>query len=327
MPKLVVRHESWPIAGTFTISRGSKTSCETVVVELHEDGFKGWGECVPYARYGETVETVIQEIEGLRDAIENGLTREELQIRMKAGAARNAIDCAFWDFEAKKSGKAVWELAGLAKAPVALTTAYTISLGTPDVMGKQALENASRPLMKLKLTGDGDLERVAAVRENAPNTRLIVDANEGWSVEHVAPFSEKLQAYGVEMIEQPLPSAEDDLLKTVEHPIALCADESAHACADFHKLVGKYEMVNIKLDKTGGLTEALKLQKMARDADMQVMIGCMLAGSLAMAPAHIVGQDAEVVDLDGPLLIAKDRDVAFEFEGSSMLPAPRDLWG
>ncbi|WP_420546949.1 N-acetyl-D-Glu racemase DgcA [Curvivirga sp.] len=326
MPKLTIRHESWPIAGTFTISRGSKTSCETVVVELEEDGVKGWGECVPYARYGESVETVIAELESLRDAVENGLTREELQERMKACAARNALDCAFWDFEAKKSGTPVWQLAGLQKEPVALTTAYTISLGEPAVMGKQAADNAERPLMKLKLTGDGDLERVAAVRENAPNTRLIVDANEGWSVDHVAPFSEKLQAYGVEMIEQPLPSADDEALKTVEHPITLCADESAHACADFHKLVGKYEMINIKLDKTGGLTEALKLQKMAREADMQVMIGCMLAGSLAMAPAHLIGQDAEVVDLDGPLLIAKDRDVAFEFEGSIMKPAPRALW-
>ncbi len=327
MPNLTIRHESWPIAGTFTISRGSKTSCETVVVELEQDGAKGWGECVPYARYNETVHTVIAEIEALRDAVENGMTREELQTKMKAGAARNALDCAYWDFEAKKTGTPVWKLAGLKKEPVALTTAYTISLGTPDVMGAQAAKNAYRPLMKLKLTGEGDLERVSAVRDNAPNTRLIVDANEGWSVDHVVPFSEKLQAYGVEMIEQPLASSEDDLLKTVNHPITLCADESAHAVADFHKLVGKYEMVNIKLDKTGGLTEALELQKMAREADMQIMIGCMLAGSLAMAPAHLIGQDAEVVDLDGPLLIAKDRDVPFEFEDSLMHPAPHELWG
>ena len=323
---LNAHHESWPIAGTFTISRGSKTSCETVVAEISDGAFIGRGECVPYARYDESVESVLAEIAAVSGAIAEGASRADLQNLMPAGAARNAVDCAMWDFEAKKTGTPVWQLAGLA-APQSLETAYTISLGTPDVMGAQAGDNKHRPLMKLKLTGEGDVDRVAAVHQAAPNTRLIVDANEGWTVDQVEPFSTDLKRFGVEMIEQPLPAADDAMLANVAHPIALCADESAHACADFHKLVGKYEMINIKLDKTGGLTEALKLRDMARAEGMQVMIGCMLAGSLAMAPAMLVGQGAEVVDLDGPLLIAKDRADAIDFQGSIMMPASPKLWG
>lgn len=326
MVELALRHESWPIAGKFTISRGSKTSAEVVVAELHDGVHRGKGECVPYARYGESVETVIAELEKVKGAIREGATREHIQDLVKPGAARNALDCAFWDFEAKRSGKRVWELAGLAK-PQALVTAYTISLDTPEKMGEQAKANAHRPLMKLKLTGEGDLERVAAVRDNAPDARLIVDANEGWSVDMVEPFSAKLKELGVEMIEQPLPADEDAPLADVAHPVALCADESAHACADFHKLVGKYDMINIKLDKTGGLTEALKLREMALDANMEVMVGCMLATSLAMAPAMLVADGASVVDLDGPLLLAKDRDPGIAFEGSVMQPAEPALWG
>jgi len=326
MVTLSARHESWPLLGTFTISRGSKTSCETVVVTLSEGEVFGQGECVPYARYGENVESVLAEIAAVAGPIAEGLTRGELQDLMPAGAARNAVDCAFWDFEAKKTSIPVWKLAGLDEIQ-SLETAYTISLGTPEVMGKQARENNYRPLMKLKLTGEGDVARVAAVNEAAPDARLIVDANEGWSADQVEPFSAELKRFGVEMIEQPLPAASDAMLANVAHPIALCADESAHGCADFHKLIGKYEMINIKLDKTGGLTEALKLRDMAQAEGMQVMIGCMLAGSLAMAPAMLIGQGAGVVDLDGPLLMAKDREYAIEYQGSIMVPPSPKLWG
>lgn len=326
MVELAVRHESWPIAGTFTISRGSKTSAEVVVVELHDGTHRGKGECVPYARYGESIESVITELEKLKGAIREGATRGHVQDLVKPGAARNALDCAFWDLQAKQSGKRAWDLAGLL-APQPIVTAYTISLDTPDKMGAQAKANAHRPLMKLKLTGEGDLERVAAVRENAPSARLIVDANEGWTVDMVEPFSDKLKEFGVEMIEQPLPADQDAPLAGVAHPIPLCADESAHACADFHDLVGKYDMVNIKLDKTGGLTEALKLRRMALDAGMQVMVGCMVGTSLAMAPAMLVAEGATVVDLDGPLLLAKDRTPGIAFDGSTMMPAEPALWG
>lgn len=326
MLDLTLRHESWPIAGKFTISRGSKTSAEVVVAELNDGTNRGLGECVPYARYGESIESVIAELEALKGAIANGASRDDIQTLLKPGAARNALDCAFWDYEAKNAGKRAWELAGLS-APKSLVTAYTISLDTPEKMGQQAKANAHRPLMKLKLTGEGDLERVAAVRDNAPNTRLIVDANEGWSVDMVEPFSAKLKELGVEMIEQPLPADADAPLSDVAHPIPLCADESAHACADFHKLVGKYDMINIKLDKTGGLTEALKLRQMALDAGMQVMVGCMVGSSLAMAPAMLVAEGATVVDLDGPLLLAKDREPGIAFEGSTMQPVDAALWG
>ena len=326
MLKLEISHECWPIAGGFTISRGTKTAADVVIARLDDGQHQGWGECVPYARYGESIASVTDQLRSVADAVAGGANRAEIQSLIAPGAARNALDCAFWDYEAKKSGQPVWKLAGLSE-PQKLVTAYTISLGSPDKMGAQAKENASRPLMKLKLTGEGDLERVAAVRENAPNSRLIVDANEGWKPEMVEPFSEQLKRLGVEMIEQPLPAAEDDILAELAHPVTLCADESAHACADFHKLVGKYDMINIKLDKTGGLTEAMELKAMARDAGMQVMVGCMLATSLAMAPACLVGQGAEVIDLDGPLLLTDDRQPGLGFEGSEMQAWNRDLWG
>ena len=326
MLELSLSHESWPIAGGFTISRGTKTAADVVIARLSDGTHQGWGECVPYARYGESLQSVSDQLNAVAGAVAAGAGRQEVQSMIAPGAARNALDCAFWDYEAKKSGQPVWKLAGLQK-PETLVTAYTISLGTPEKMGAQARENATRPLMKLKLTGEGDLERVAAVRENAPDSRLIVDANEGWKPEMVEPFSEELKRYGVEMIEQPLPAAEDDILADLAHPVALCADESAHACADFHKLVGKYDMINIKLDKTGGLTEALALKTMARDAGMQVMVGCMLATSLAMAPACLVGQGAEVIDLDGPLLLTKDRAPGLAFQGSDMQAWNPALWG
>lgn len=326
MPVLKAHHESWPIAGKFTISRGSKTAADVVVCTLIDGDAVGRGECVPYARYGESVDSVIAELQSVSGALADGVDSATVQTLLAAGAARNALDCAYWDLAAKQTGKPVWQLAGL-DAPGPVTTAYTISLDTPENMGAQAQANAHRPLMKLKLTGEGDLERVAAVRDNAPVSRLIVDANEGWSADMVEPFSERLAALGVEMIEQPLPAADDAMLAHVAHPVPLCADESAHACADFDKLVGKYDMINIKLDKTGGLTEALKLRAMAQQAGMQVMVGCMLATSLAMAPAVLVGQGAQVVDLDGPLLLSEDRVPGLEFEGSTIRPPSPALWG
>lgn len=325
--KLEVERQSWPIEGGFTISRGSKTAAEVLVVTLTAEGWVGRGECVPYARYGESLHGVEADIVRLKDRIEAGLTREELQTALPAGAARNAIDCALVDLEAKRTERTAWEVLGLAAAPAPVTTAYTLSLDAPEKMAAKARANADRPLFKLKLTGEGDLERVAAVKEAAPKTRLIVDANEGWRPEMVEPYSEKLGALGVEMIEQPLPAGDDAMLSEVAHPVALCADESAHDRAGLPDLIGRYDMINIKLDKTGGVTEALALKQAAEAAGMQIMVGCMLATSLAMAPAVLVAQGAQVVDLDGPLLLSQDRDPALHFEGSVIHPPQPALWG
>lgn len=327
MRTLAIRRDSFPIAGTFRISRGARTTSEVVLVTLEQDGAIGRGECVPYARYGETLDSVESQIEAVRDKLEAGWDRAALNSSFPAGAARNAVDCALWDLEAKLGGVPVWRLAGMGAEPSSVVTAYTLSLDTPDNMAAKAAENAARPLFKLKLTGEGDLERVAAVRAAAPETRLIVDANEGWTADMVEPYSEKLGALGVEMIEQPLPAADDAMLARVRRPVPICADESAHDRDGFAKLVGKYDMINIKIDKTGGLTEALALKAMAEEAGMDVMVGCMLASSLGMAPAFMVAQGAKVVDLDGPLLLAEDRDPAFRFEGSVMYPPPPALWG
>jgi L-alanine-DL-glutamate epimerase-like enolase superfamily enzyme len=282
---------------------------------------------VPYGRYGESVDGVVAEIQTIAADLEHGMDRDVLQSALKAGAARNAVDCAIWDLEAKRSGKRGWQLAGLAAPPRPVMTAYTLSLDTPENMAANARANAARPLFKLKLTGEGDLERVAAVREAAPEARLIVDANEGWSLDMVEPFSATLAGLGVEMIEQPLPTSEDQGLRDVSHPVALCADESVHARDGLPDLIGKYEMINIKLDKTGGLTEALALRQAAEEAGIEIMIGCMLATSLAMAPCLLVAQGAKVVDLDGPLLLAEDRAEGLTFEGSLIHPPEAALWG
>lgn len=324
--KLTVSNASWPIAGSFTISRGTKTSADVVVVELSEDGVTGRGECVPYARYDESIASVTDQILSLKDEIETGLDRQGLQDRMPGGAARNALDCAFWDLEAKKAGKRAWELAGLTTlAP--LQTAYTLSLDTPEKMGQKARDVAHLPLLKLKLAGPDDLDRVAAVREGSPNARIIVDANEGWTAEIYAKLAPKLVELGVEMIEQPLPAGEDEALRTMERPVPVCADESCHGLSSLADIEGKYDMINIKLDKTGGLTEALLLKDAAEKAGLQIMVGCMLAPSLAMAPAMVVAQGAKVVDLDGPLLLAKDYDPAIEFNNGMMSAPDARLWG
>lgn len=326
MVDLNVARESWPIRGSFTISRGSRTSAEVVVVQLSDGRHTGRGECVPYPRYDETVDGVMAEIEGLRDALAQGLDRHGLQDRLPAGAARNALDCAFWDLEAKRAGQRVWQLAGLAE-PGPLASAYTLSLDTPARMAVSAKDNRERPLLKLKLSGPDDLDRVAAVRANAPDARLIVDANEGWTADQYRNLSEELRELGVDMIEQPLPAGDDEGLAGIARPVPVCADESCHDRASLEALAGKYDMVNIKLDKTGGLTEALALKAEAEAAGFAVMVGCMLATSLAMAPAVLLGQEVEIVDLDGPLLLAQDRADALTFEGSFIHPPSAGLWG
>ncbi len=326
MPQLEIYAEEWPIRGTFTISRGSRTKAEVIVVELSDGAHLGRGECVPYARYGESLKSVQGQIESLAEAITSGLSREDLQDALPAGAARNALDCAMWDLDAKREGKHVWELAGL-PAPVPLTSAYTLSLDTPGVMQGAAKENAFRPLLKLKLAGPDDLARVEAVRSGAPDAAIIVDANEGWTADIYADLAPKLAVLGVEMIEQPLPSDDDAALGEMDRPVPVCADESCHDRASLPGLEGRYDMINIKLDKTGGLTEALALKRQAEAMNFKVMVGCMLSTSLAMAPALLVAQGVSVVDLDGPLLLAQDREHGLRFEGSVVHPADAALWG
>lgn len=326
MTSLLVKTESWPIRGSFTISRGSKTSADVVTVTLEQSGRRGRGECVPYARYGESIEGVIAGIEALRVEIENGMTRLDLQDAMPAGAARNAVDCAFWDLEAKQSGQRAWQLAGFDELKP-LLTAYTLSLDSPEAMQEKAAQNAHMPLLKLKLAGLDDLARVEAVRRGSPTARIIVDANEGWTKSIYEELAPELQRLGVEMIEQPLPAGSDEDLATLRRTVTVCADESCHDSGTLADLIGKYDMLNIKLDKTGGLTEALKLAASAREAGLQIMTGCMVATSLAMAPAMIVAQMAQVVDLDGPLLLDKDRPDGLLIENGRMSAPSRELWG
>lgn len=320
------RAEVFPIRGVFRISRGARTESRVVVAELRDGDVVGRGECMPYARYDETVESVLGEIESVRDAVAGGADRDALQELLPPGAARNAVDCAFWDLEAKRANERAWSLAGV-DAPAGVVTAYTLSLDAPDAMGAAAAAAKDRPLLKIKLAGEGDLERVAAIRENAPDATLIVDANEGWTPEMVEPFSAKLAELGVAMIEQPLPAADDAALADVAHPAPLCADESAHTSADIDRLAGRYDVVNIKLDKTGGLTEALKFRQAIRAAGMDVMVGCMIGTSLAMAPAMLVAAGARFVDLDGPLLLAEDRTPGLCYTGSQIAPPASALWG
>jgi L-alanine-DL-glutamate epimerase-like enolase superfamily enzyme len=323
---LRVRRESFPIAGRFTISRGSKTVAEVVVVEIEQAGRIGRGECVPYARYGETMEGVIAAIEALRPRIEGGLDRQGLQPALPAGAARNAVDCALWDLEAKTSGRPVWQLAGL-MPPADLTTAYTLSLDTVENMAAAARAQAVRPVLKLKLAGPGDLDRIRAVHANAPAARLIVDANEAWTPAIYAELAPQLQRLGVELIEQPLPAEADAALADLSRPVPVCADESCHDRASLARIAGRYDAVNIKLDKTGGLTEALALRDAALAQGYRIMVGCMVATSLAMAPALLAAQRAAFVDLDGPLLLARDRIPGLAYTGSSIAPAEPGLWG
>lgn len=297
-----------------------------MLAALSAGGFTGRGECVPYARYGESVESVTAAIEALRPQLAAGLTRRALQDAMPPGAARNALDCALWDLEAKQAARPVHEIAGL-PAPQALTTAFTISIGTPDAMAKAAAKAASRALLKVKLGKEGDVERIAAVRAAAPNAALIVDANEGWTQQNLTANLAACAKAGVVLVEQPLPEGKDEALARIIRPIPVCADESVHDHNSLAKLEGKYDAVNIKLDKTGGLTEALAMAQEARKAGFAIMAGCMVGTSLGMAPAVLLAQGARFVDLDGPLLLTRDRDHGLRYEDSLVYPATPALWG
>ena len=314
--------ESLPLASAFTISRGTKTHAHVVRVEISDGPHTGQGECVPYGRYGESVESVIQQI----DALPADVSRESLQAVMAAGAARNALDCAFWDLEAKQTGKPVWQLAGLAE-PKSVTTAYTLSLEEPDVMRANARENSHRPLLKLKLGTQNDIPRLEAVREGAPNSTIIVDANEGWEIPTLLKLQPILKEIDVALIEQPLPEADDSALIGSGITLPICADESCHTSDGLKDLHGKYQILNIKLDKTGGLTEALKMKAEAENMGFKIFVGCMVGSSLGMAPAMLYAQGASFVDLDGPLLLAEDRPHGLRYEGSTVYPPVSELWG
>jgi L-alanine-DL-glutamate epimerase-like enolase superfamily enzyme len=322
MLKLHATVETWPIAGEFVISRGAKREAAVVVAEVGDGACVGRGECCPYARYGETVEGVRASIASLGSVSD----RAELLRRMPAGAARNAVDCALWDYEAKRSGASAAALAGLpALRPV--TTAYTIGLGSAEAMAAKAASVPSLPLLKIKLGGDGDAGRLRAVRHARPDARLIADANEAWTAEALAELMAVAAETDIEVVEQPLPAGADAALAGIERGIPVCADEALHTRADLAGLAGRYDAVNIKLDKAGGLTEALALAAEARAAGLRIMVGCMVATSLAMAPALLLAKDADWVDLDGPLLLARDRQPGLSYEGALVHPPPPELWG
>lgn len=318
--KIEVTQDIFRLAQVFTISRGSRTQAEVLTVAVEEDSVRGAGECVPYARYGETLQSVTVQIEGFSGRW------SDLPLAMPAGAARNALDCAFWDHAAKAAGKRVWDLLGL-PAPLPEITAYTLSLDTPEAMQQQAAKNAHRPLLKIKLGTPDDMVRLEAVRRGAPDARIIVDANEGWTAEVYADLAPHLIRLGVQMVEQPLPAGQDDMLAEIARPLPVCADESCHDRASLPALRGKYDLVNIKLDKTGGLTEALALKQQALAEGYGVMVGCMVGSSLAMAPATILAQGVAFTDLDGPLLLAEDRDVPLEYDEKGVHPPAAALWG
>ncbi|MEE4118604.1 MAG: N-acetyl-D-Glu racemase DgcA [Paracoccaceae bacterium] len=321
--EIEVARDVFRLAQAFTISRGSRTEAQVLTVTLREGGVTGRGECVPYARYGETLDSVAGQIAGLPAG---GLTREALQETLPSGAARNAVDCALWDLEAKRTGRPAWQLAELAE-PGPLETAYTLSLDTPGRMRAAAEANAHRPLLKIKLGTPDDMPRLEAVRAGAPAARIVVDANEGWSREVYADLAPHLARLGVAMVEQPVPAGEDEALRGLSRPVPLCADESVHDRATLGRLEGLYDMVNVKLDKTGGLTEALALRAEAERRGFSIMVGCMIGSSLAMAPAVLLAQGAAVVDLDGPLLLAEDRAVPLVYDDAGVHPPAPELWG
>ncbi len=318
------REEIWPLKEVFRISRGSRTEAQVVVVTVSDGEHVGRGEGVPIKRYGQSAESVLAQIDSIKG--ERTLNRQVLQELLPAGAARNALDCALWDLEAKRAGKRAWELADLPLGDE-VETSFTISLDTPGKMAAAAAAAADLPILKLKLGGDNlDLQRVEAVRKTAPNARLIIDANESWSPEHYRKIVRTLKELGVELIEQPFPADADEALETLNHPIPICADESCHTTVDLPRLKHRYEVINVKLDKTGGLTEALRLCQRARESGFKLLIGCMVGTSLSMAPARLLASTAEWVDLDGPLLLTRDRDDAIPYENGIGIP-PRELWG
>ena len=322
MRTLTVAHESFRLAETFTISRGSRTSADVLTVTIRDGDHTGYGECVPYARYGETLESVAAEITRLPQDI----SRSDLQHALAPGAARNAVDCALWDLAAKSAGRRAWEIAGQS-SPLPTVTAFTLSLDTPENMEKAAKRHAHRPLLKIKLGTPDDMARLEAVRRGAPKTDIIVDANEGWNAEVYSELAPHLVRLGVLLVEQPLPAGSDEMLAEIERPLPVCADESCHDRASLPGLKDKYDIVNIKLDKTGGLTEALSLKSAARHEGYGIMIGCMVGTSLAMAPATLLVEGAVVVDLDGPLLLAEDRVPPLTFDADGVHAPTPELWG
>ena len=320
--KIDISQESFPLKSAFRISRGSKTVADVVTVKLTRNGFQGWGECVPYARYGETTKSVMEQLR----CVSPQITRAKLIETLPAGAARNALDCALWDLNAKEANTHVWQLANLPK-PQPVQTAFTLSLDTIDNMTLAAAENAHRPVLKLKLGTHNDLERLMAVRNAAPNAKLVIDANEGWTPDDYHTLLDHLVALGIALIEQPFPAGQDACLTELGRPIPICADESVHTSADLSALIAKYDCVNIKLDKSGGLTAAIELKTKAQAMGFDIMIGCMVGTSLAMAPALLLATDATLVDLDGPLLLAKDRNTPISYGVHGMHPASTTLWG
>lgn len=324
--KLTAQIEHWPIAGAFAISRGTKTEAVVIVAEISRGGHTGRGECVPYARYGETSDAILAAIQAMRDAVGAGLDRAMLQAALPSGAARNALDCALFDLEAKMRGQRVWDMLGR-PAPRACTTAYTISLGSPKAMAEAAARAAGRPLLKIKLGGEGDRDRIAAVRRAAPGSELIVDANEAWTPHNLEQNLAQCAEAGVTLVEQPLPAGQDGALAKLRRPIAVCADESVHDRASLEGISERYDAINIKLDKTGGLTEAMEMATAARALGLEIMVGCMVATSLSMAPAMLLTPQARYVDLDGPLLLAQDRSNGLRYASSTIYPPEAGLWG
>jgi len=324
--ELSAASERWPLARPFAISRGVKTEAHVVVVKLSCNGVAGVGECVPYARYGETTGGVVAEINAVKGDLKNGLDNDGLQSLMKPGAARNAVDCALWDLAAKKSGKRVWQLLGRS-APKPSVTAETIGIDSIDNMACEAKKLSNAKLLKIKLGASDVIDRMQAVRDNAPNARLVVDPNEAWTVAELMDYAPKLKIMGVEMIEQPVMANDDQGLRDYTSPVPICADEACHSSADLETLIGKYDMVNIKLDKTGGLTEALVLAERAQSLGFGIMIGCMVGTSLAMAPAMLIADVASVIDLDGPLLLKNDRNPGLDFSNGLIHAPEPNVWG
>jgi L-Ala-D/L-Glu epimerase len=323
--QIEAREEIWLLKQVFRISRGSRTEARVVVVTMSDGEHIGRGEGVPLARYNQSTASVLAQIESVRSG--KNLDRDKLQQLLSPGAARNALDCALWDLEAKISGKRVWELANIRIVPE-VETSFTISLDTPDAMSVAARTNADAPILKLKLGGDDlDLARVQAVRETAPAARLLIDANESWSREHYRRIVPTLKQLRVELIEQPFPADADEVLETLDHPVPVCADESCHTSADLPRLKNRYEVVNVKLDKTGGLTEAVRLCESARQSGFKLLIGCMVCTSLGIAPARVLASTADYVDLDGPLLLARDRDHGLTYENGRIGLPSWQLWG
>ena len=320
--KIDVSQDSFPLKSAFRISRGSKTTADVVTVKLTRNGVQGWGECVPYPRYGETVESVTEQLQSVPPHI----TPADLIETLPAGAARNALDCAIWDVKAKETNRRVWQLANLPK-PKPVQTAFTLSLGTVENMTRAATQNAHRPILKLKVGTPDDLDRLVAVRNAAPDAKLVIDANEGWTIDDYQLLIDHLVDMNIALIEQPFPAGQDACLSNLDRPIPICADESVHTSEDLPALVGKYDCLNIKLDKTGGLTTAIDLKAKAQAMGFDIMVGCMVGTSLSMAPALLLASDATLVDLDGPLLLTKDRDTPISYDARGMHPAPAELWG